>query len=144
MKLQSAVVVWAAASVILCASSAGAADRGRNQYQKELESWSAVIVELQQADKTGQSSQEIERIRNLVSQAQAFLAAEKLKEIDPALERSAALAALVRARSDRIVAEEEADKVEVAAQRAEKEAREARAAADAAQQKYDELEAKGL
>ena len=114
------------------------------EIDAELVAGSAVIVELQQIDKTGQSSQEIERIRNLVSQAQAFLAAEKLKEIDPALERSAALAAIVRARSDRIVAEQEADKVEAAAQRTEKEAQEARAAADAAQQKYDELEARGL
>ncbi|MFC1609493.1 hypothetical protein ACFL6C_00915 [Myxococcota bacterium] len=144
MRLHRSIVAAFATLMVLTASSAGAEERDKSFYQKELESWSSVVVELQQLDATKESSQEIERIRNLVSQGQAFLAAEKLEEIDPVLERSAALAALARARSERIAIEAKANEIEAVAQQIEAEAQAARVAAAAAEKRYEELEAKGL
>ena len=139
------MIGWAALAMVVGLASARAEEeRDKSYFQREIESWSSVIAELQEVDTTKASSQEVERIRNLIGQAQAFLAAEKLEEISPLLERGASLAALVRARSERIAVEQQAAAAEAAAETAEAAASEARQAAQAAQTKYDELEAKGL
>jgi hypothetical protein len=83
-------------------------------------------------------------IRTWISQAQAFLASEKLEEIEPLLRRIEAQAEYVRAKITRLSAEDAADEAEELAKTAQAEAQEIKQNADAAAQKLEKLESQGL
>ena len=102
------------------------------------------MVELQKADTTGTMAKEIEMIRTLVSQGQAFVAADKLDDIDPLLERAGAFELYIRAVLNRMEATAAAEAAEAQAVEAEKLAQESKAQADATEARFNELEAAGL
>jgi hypothetical protein len=131
-------------SLAWLAGTADAEDKNAKYYQKQFEQWSKAIADLKQGDPSGVTAQEIEVIRTLISQAQAFLASDKLDAIEPLLRRIEAQAEFVRAKLDRTQADDTARIAEEAAAAAEKQAQEATAAADAAEAKVKSLEAQGL
>jgi hypothetical protein len=102
------------------------------------------VVDLEKRDDDKVSAKEIETIRTLIGQGQAFLANEKLEKIDPLLERAEALVPLARARQSRVELERKADQAEREAVDAEGRANESKEKADATEQRYNELEEKGL
>ena len=141
---RASLVICLLAAVCLVAGVAQAGDKDAKYYQAQFDRFSRVIAELKAADANDELGQEIEVIRTWISQAQAFLAADKLDEIEPMVARIAAQAEYVRAKLKRLDAEEAADVAEAEADEAEAKAKKTAQAADAAEQKYKELEAKGL
>jgi len=119
-------------------------DRDAKYYQKQFTLWSKVIADLKEADVTEACGQDIEVIRTWISQAQAFLASERLEEIDPLLSKIKAQADFVRAKVNRLAAEDAASEAEELAKTAEGEAQQVSDAAQAADARIKELEAKGL
>jgi hypothetical protein len=128
-----------ASSLALAGKSKSASD-----YQKDFETWTKRLVELQKADVKGVAAQEIEMIRTLITQSQAFVASDKLEQIEPLMRRAQLTADLVEARLKRVAAEDVAAKAEQAAVSAEKAADEAQAGADAAEKRKTDLESQGL
>ena len=123
---------------------AQAAEKDAKYYQKQFTHWSKVIADLKEADVTEGAGQDIEVIRTWISQAQAFLASERLDEIEPLLRRIEAQAESVRAKITRLAAEDAADEAEELAKTARAEAEKINAAANAAAKQLKELESKGL
>ena len=123
---------------------AQAAEKDGKYYQKQFTHWSKVIADLKEADVTEGAGQDIEVIRTWISQAQAFLASEKLDEIEPLLRRIEAQSEYVRAKVTRLAAEDAADEAEELAKTARAEAEKMNAAANAAAKQLEELESKGL
>lgn len=123
---------------------AQAAEKDAKYYQKQFTHWSKVIADLKEADVTEGAGQDIEVIRTWISQAQAFLASERLDEIEPLLRRIEAQAEYVRAKITRLAAEDAADEAEELAKTARAEAEKINAAANAAAKQLKELESKGL
>lgn len=119
-------------------------ERDEAFYQKTFEQLAASVVDLEKRDVDKVSAEEIETIRTLIGQGQAFLANEKLKKIEPLLERAEALVPLARARQSRVELERKADQAEREAVEAEGRANESKEKADATEQRYNELEEKGL
>ena len=143
--MRTHVVVFVVALLAMAAAAgAWAAEKDAAYYQKQFERWSAVIADLKGADMTGVAGQDIEVIRTWIGQAQAFLASDKLSDIEPLLLRIEAQVEYVRTRIDRAAADAAAKLAEEAAATAEKGAQEATAAAEAAEAKVKELESKGL
>jgi hypothetical protein len=130
------------AVVVLGAASAG--DKDAKYFQKQFDRWSKVIADLKEADVTEGAAQDIEMIRTWISQAQAFLANDRLDDIEPILKRIEAQAEYVRAKVNRLAAEDEAEDAESLAKSSEYKAQKAKAAADDADRKMRALEAKGL
>lgn len=123
---------------------AQAAEKDAKYYQKQFTHWSKVIADLKGADVTEGAGQDIEVIRTWISQAQAFLASEKLDEIEPLLRRIEAQAEYVRAKVTRLAAEDAADEAEELAKTAQAEAQKMKANADAAAKRLEEIESQGL
>lgn len=123
---------------------AQAAEKDAKYYQKQFTHWSKVIADLKEADVTEGAGRDIEVIRTWISQAQAFLASEKLDDIEPLLRRIEAQAEYVRAKITRLAAEDAADEAEELAKTARAEAEKMNAAANAAAKQLEELESKGL
>lgn len=119
-------------------------ERDEAFYQKSFEQLAATVVDLEKRDDDKVSAKDIETIRTLIGQGQAFLANEKLEKIDPLLERAEALVPLARARQSRVELERKADQAEREAVDAEGRANESKEKADATEQRYNELEEKGL
>lgn len=130
--------------LVLGVVGAQAADKDAKYYQKRFTHWSKVIADLKEADVTEGVGQDIEVIRTWISQAQAFLASEKLDEIEPLLRRIEAQSEYVRAKITRLSAEDAADEAEELSKTAQAEATQMKADADAAAQKLDKLESQGL
>ncbi len=128
----------------LISAAAGAADKDAKYYQQQFDRYSRVIADLKAADANDELGQEIEVIRTWISQSQAYLAADKLEQIEPMVELISAQAEYVRAKLKRMDADEAAASAEADADKAEAAAKKMAQAADAAEQKYKELEAKGL
>jgi Spy/CpxP family protein refolding chaperone len=123
---------------------AQAAEKDAKYYQKQFTHWSKVIADLKEADVTEGAGQDIEVIRTWISQAQAFLASEKLDEIEPLLRRIEAQAEYVRAKITRLAAEDAAEEAEELSKTAQAQAQTMKAKTDSAAKKLDELESKGL
>lgn len=123
---------------------AQAAEKDAKYYQKQFTHWSKVIADLKEADVTEGAGQDIEVIRTWISQAQAFLASDKLEEIEPLLRRIEAQAEYVRAKITRLSAEDAADEAEELAKTAKAEAQQIKANADAAAQKLEKIESQGM
>lgn len=119
-------------------------ERDEQFYQKSFETLATKIAGLEKADKDKVAAKEIETIRTLVGQGQAFLANEKLKKIDPLLDRAEALVPLAKARQRRVDLDRQAEQAESEAIESETRAGEAKAAADETEQRYNDLESKGL
>jgi uncharacterized protein with gpF-like domain len=132
------------AAAVLLATQAAAADKDAKYYQARFDRISRVIADLKSADVGDELGQDIEVMRTWISQAQAYLAADKLDEVQPLLERIVAQVEFVRAKLKRIEAEQAAAAAEDDADEAEAAAEKTAAAAEAAEEKYQELEAKGL
>jgi len=130
--------------LVLGVVGAQAADKDSKYYQKQFTHWSKVIADLKEADVTEGVGQDIEVIRTWISQAQAFLASEKLDEIEPLLRRIEAQAEYVRAKITRLSAEDAADEAEELSKTAQAEAKKIKEDADAAAQKLEKLESQGL
>lgn len=137
-------IAWLVCMVVAVGFAARAADKDAKYYQKQFDHWSKVIADLKEADITEQAGQDIEVIRTWISQAQAFLANDRLDEIEPLLRRIEAQAEYVRAKIKRLEAEDAAEEAEQLAKAAESQAIKAKDAADAAKATVEELEAKGL
>jgi hypothetical protein len=129
---------------LLACAFAQAGDKDAKFYQKQFDRWSKVIANLKAADVTEQAGQDIEVIRTWISQAQAFVASDKLDEIEPLIRRIEGQAEYVRAKINRLAAEDSAEEAEQLAKVAEQEAIAAKDAATTAKKKMEELEAKGL
>ncbi|MEZ4270439.1 MAG: hypothetical protein R3C68_03055 [Myxococcota bacterium] len=129
---------------IVGAGSAFAKSGDAQRYQKSFEALSSTVVELDSGDADRTSAKEIEMIRTLIGQGQAFLASEKYNKIAPLLERADAIAMFVRAKQKRMAVESQAAQAETEANEADKKAEHAKASADAVENRYNELEAKGL
>lgn len=136
------------ACVVLACLAVGmfvqADDKDAKYYQKQFTLWSKVIADLKEADVTEACGQDIEVIRTWISQAQAFLASDKLEEIDPLLRKIKVQADYIRAKVNRLAAEDAASEAEELAKTAEAEAQKVSEAASAADAKMKDLEAKGL
>jgi hypothetical protein len=130
--------------LVLGIVGAQAAEKDAKYYQKQFTHWSKVIADLKEADVTEGAGQDIEVIRTWISQAQAFLASEKLDEIEPLLRRIEAQSEYVRAKITRLAAEDAADEAEELSKTAQAEALKMKENADAAAQKLDKLESQGL
>jgi hypothetical protein len=130
--------------LVLGFAVAQAAEKDAKYYQKQFTHWSKVIADLKEADVTEGAGQDIEVIRTWISQAQAFLANEKLEEIEPLLRRIEAQTEYVRAKVTRLAAEDAADEAEELAKTAQAEAQKMKENADAAAQKLEKLESQGL
>jgi hypothetical protein len=130
--------------LVLGIVGAQAAEKDAKYYQKQFTHWSKVIADLKEADVTEGAGQDIEVIRTWISQAQAFLASEKLDEIEPLLRRIEAQSEYVRAKITRLAAEDAADEAEELSKTAQAEAQQMKGNADAAAQKLDKLESQGL
>src|SRR5262245_2310281 len=71
-------------------------------YQKKFEDWARDISQMQKSDATGAAATDLEMMRTLIGQAQAFVAADKLESVDPLLVRIEMTGHLVMARLDRV------------------------------------------
>jgi hypothetical protein len=96
------------------------------------------------AGEHGDQVKEIETLRTLITQAQAFMASEKLEEIQPIEERAVVLARYAAAKVKRAEAEQRATEAEAEAQAAKIAAEKAKAEADALAARYAALEKQGL
>ncbi len=139
------VCAVAVASVLLLGlTTAQAADKEPAAYQKDFEGWSSTVAQLQKADTGGVTGTEIEMIRTLVSQGQAFLAGDKLDAIDPLLMRAEAIAWFVRSKHRRLKLEAQANAMEAQAAKTQGEAVAIKTAADTVEARFEKLEAQGL
>jgi orotidine-5'-phosphate decarboxylase len=130
--------------LVLGFAGAQAAEKDAKYYQKQFTHWSRVIADLKAADVTEGAGQDIEVIRTWISQAQAFLASEKMGEIEPLLRRIEAQAEYVRAKVTSLAAVDAADEAEELAKTAQAEARKIKENAAGAAKKLEELESQGL
>ena len=128
----------------LLAASAGAADKDAKYFQQQFNRFSKVIADLKAADVTEGTAGDIELIRTWIGQAQAFLANDRIKDIEPIMKKIEAQAEYVRAKINRLAAEDEAEEAETLAKNGEEKANLAKQAADEAEKKMKALEAKGL
>ena len=129
---------------LVLTSSADAQDKDAASYQKAIEQWGAQLAELSKLDAAGGASEKIEAIRSLLGQGQAYLATEKLEQVDGLLQRADALALFVRAHTARVAKEKVAEDAQKQAAAAEQAAQEAKARLEATVARRDELEAQGL
>ncbi|HUU04199.1 MAG TPA: hypothetical protein VM425_22370 [Myxococcota bacterium] len=128
----------------LLAGSAGAADKDAKYFQQQFNRFSKVIADLKAADVTEGTAGDIELIRTWIGQAQAFLANDRIDDIEPIMKKIEAQAEYVRAKINRLAAEDEAEEVETLAKNSEEKANRAKQAADEAEKKMKALETKGL
>jgi hypothetical protein len=113
-------------------------------YNQQFDQFSRIIADLKAADVTEAASRDIELVRTWISQGQAYLANDKLDQIDPILKRMEAQAEYIRIKIDAANAEEAAEEAEQAAQQAEAQANQARETLKASETKLQQLEAQGL
>jgi pantothenate kinase-related protein Tda10 len=134
----------AALAIALSASIARAEKKSSADYQKLFEAWSVSIAEIQKTDTRGSVVREIETLRTLVNQAQAFQANDKLDEIEPIEERVDVMIRFTKVKVQRVEAERRAAEAENAAREATGEAERAQADADATVARFTALEKQGL
>ena len=143
---------WAIRCSVLCGlwvlvmqlGSAAAADKNAKYFQEKFDHWSKVIADLKEADVSEGATQDIEMIRTWLGQSQAYLASEKLTDIEPILKKIEAQAEYIRAKVNRMAAEDAADESEALASSSQEQAQKAKQAADKAVAHMKQLEAKGL
>ena len=123
--------------------SAQASKATESEARQQLDGWSQRIVALS-AKETGKTAGDIERLRSLLSQGQAFVASEKLSSVGPVLERMDALEGYVQSKQARLAQEGKAAAADAALKAAQTRLAEITAAASAAKKTMDKLEAKGL
>lgn len=129
---------------ILTGARAQADDRDAAYYTSAFEKLGTSLAETQTADTTNVAATDVERVRTLVGQGQAFVANDKLDEVAPILERAQVVARFARTKVERVGAEARAADATAAAVAAEKAAAEVKAQADAMTAKAKELEARGF
>jgi hypothetical protein len=125
-------------------TSTGAEDKDAKYFENQFSRWSKVIADLKEADVTDQTGQDIEIIRTWIGKAQALLASDKLDEIESILKRIEAQATYIRAKINRLAAEDSAEEAEALAKSAEEQALKAKATAEDAERKMKALESQGL
>ena len=124
---------------------AHAGERNAGEYQKLFEQWGASIAEMQKKTQASTAAlAEIETLRTLIGQAQAFVASDKLEEIQPIEERAVVLIRLAQVKVKRAEAEQRAMDAEAEAKAMQEEADRAKAEADALAARYAALEKQGL
>lgn len=131
-------------AVGLFTSAARADDRDAAFYTSAFEKLGTNLAETQTADKTSVAATDIERVRTLIGQGQAFVASDKLEEAGPVLERAQVIARFARSKVERVGAEARAADAAAKATAAEKAAADVTAQAEAMQAKYKDLEARGF
>jgi hypothetical protein len=138
----------AIAATILAVSAlsglAHADERDAAFYTSAFEKLGTSLAETQTADTTNVAATDVERVRTLMGQGQAFVANDKLEEAAPLLERAQVISRYARAKVERVAAEARAAEANNGATAAEKAAADVKAQADAMQAKYKDLEARGL
>jgi hypothetical protein len=145
---QTRVILY---SFFLCLSIAfifgqatSAKDKDAKFYENAFMHWSKVIVDLKEADTSNEAAKDIEVIRTWIGQGQAFLASDKIEEIEPIIKKIGAQAEYVRSKINRLSAEAAAEEAEDLAKLAEQKAQHSKEATEAAIAKMKELEAQGL
>lgn len=144
IRVYCSVLISALVLLMLSAGPAAAVDKDAKYFQQQFNRLSKVIADLKEADVTEGASSDIELIRTWIGQAQAFLANDRLDDIEPILKKIEAQAEYVRAKINRLAAEDAAEEAEALAKNSEEKANKAKAAADEAEKKMKDLEAKGL
>lgn len=132
------------AAGLMTGARAHAEDRDAAFYTSAFEKLGTNLAETQSADSTNVAATDVERIRTLIGQGQAFVAADKLDEAAPVLERAQVIARYARAKVERVAAEARATEATNNAAAAEKAAADVKAQADAMEAKAKDLEARGL
>jgi septal ring factor EnvC (AmiA/AmiB activator) len=87
--------------VFITAISHSAQADEMSKYQKTLEQWSQKLPDLTKTD-TGETAKDIALIQTWIGQAQAFVANENFKRIDPILLRIEAMAKYVSIKQKRV------------------------------------------
>lgn len=141
-KLAVAAAIFAVSAVSALAHAGD--DRDAAFYTSAFEKLGTSLAETQTADTTSVAATDVERVRTLIGQGQAFVASEKLEEAGAVLQRAQIIARYARAKVERVAAEARAAEATAGATTAEKAAADVKAQADAMQAKVKDLEAKGL
>jgi hypothetical protein len=128
----------------LLAATASAGDRDATYYTNAFQQLGTSIAEIQTIDTTSAAATDLELVRTLRGQGQAFVASDKLDEAAPILERTSVVTRYARAKVERVGAEAHATAAVAAALAAEKDSAAVKAQAEAQQQRARELEARGL
>ena len=144
IRVYCSVIISALLLLMLSAGPAAAADKDAKYFQQQFNRLSKVIADLKEADVTEGAASDIELIRTWIGQAQAFLANDRIDDIEPIIKKIEAQAEYVRAKINRLAAEDAAEEAEALAKNGEEKANKAKAAADEAEKKMKDLEAKGL
>ncbi len=144
--LSRKLAVTAAFFAVSAVSAFAHADDERDAafYTSAFEKLGTSLAETQTADTTNVAATDVERVRTLVGQGQAFVASEKLEEAAQILQRAQVLARFARAKVERVGAEARAADATASAATAEKAVAEVKAQADAMQTKAKDLEARGF
>lgn len=141
MRLRYLACVFA---LLITARSGLAKERSPDEYRALFQQWTSRLAQVQKADQSRSALSELEQIRTLIGQAQAFLANDKLDEIEPIAEHAEVLLGFAANKVERVNSAAAADAAEAKAKALETKAISLRAEADAAQKRYDELESQGL
>lgn len=129
---------------LLIGARAHADDRDAAFYTSAFEKLGTSLAQTQTADSTSIAATDVERVRTLIGQGQAFVANDKLDEAAPILERAQVIARYARTKVERVGAEARAAEAAAIAQAADKAAADVKAQADAMSAKAKELEARGF
>ena len=141
-KLAVAAAIFAVSTVSAFAHADD--ERDAAYYTSAFEKLGTSLAETQTADTTNVAATDVERVRTLVGQGQAYVASEKLEEAAQILQRAQVIARFARAKVERVGAEARAAEATAGATAAEKAAADVKAQADAMQAKVKDLEARGF
>jgi hypothetical protein len=119
-------------------------ERDVSFYTSAFEKLATSNAETETADTTHTAATDIERVRTLIGQGQAYVAADKLDEAAPILERAQVIARYARVKVERVAAETRAQAATNDAMAAEKAANDVKSQADQMETRAKDLESKGL
>ena len=113
-------------------------------YTSAFEKLGTMNAETETADTAHAAATDIERVRTLMGQGQAYVAADKLDQAAPVLERAQVIARYARVKVERVAAEARASAATNDAMAAENAANDVKSQADQMESKAKDLESKGL
>src|SRR4051794_21802896 len=100
--LRRMLCVIAVTLAVAASTAIARAEKSSAEYQKMFEQWSVSIAEIQKTDTRSAVGRELETLRTLLTQAQAFQANDKLAEIEPIEERMAVLVHFTKVKVQRV------------------------------------------
>jgi hypothetical protein len=141
-KLVAAAVV--AVSLLTGARAQAEEERDASFYTKAFEKLAMDNAQTGAADTTHVATIDIEGVRVLIGQGQAYVAADKLDAAAPVLERAQVISRYAGVKVERAAAEQRAQQAASDAVAAEKAAADMKAQADQMEAKMKDLESRGL